>query len=185
MSTVSIIITTFSRPSLLPRAVASAFAAGSDVEVIVVDDASTDETAEVCSKLGRIKYIRLDKNLGTARARNAGIDASLGQFISFHDDDDRKLPGTLDELTAILEANPNAGLAYGQTWAGNDELEPKGEPFPLVCYQGDVFWRLIEANFISPIATVFRKACLEDVGIIDPNLVGVDDYDLWIRIAER
>jgi glycosyltransferase involved in cell wall biosynthesis len=88
VSRTSIIITTYSRPKLLPRAVESALASGADVEVIVVDDASTDATADVCKKLNGIKYIRLDENQGTARARNIGIEASSGDYISFHDDDD-------------------------------------------------------------------------------------------------
>jgi glycosyltransferase involved in cell wall biosynthesis len=169
----------------LPRAVASALASGTDVEVIVVDDASMDETADVCKTLEGIKYIRLDKNEGTARARNIGIDASSGDYISFHDDDDRKVPGTIDELAHVLDANPRAGLVYGQAWAGNKNLDPVGDPFPSEIFQGDVFWRIIEANFVPTIAAVFRKSCLSEIGMVDPSLPGVDDYDLWIRVSER
>jgi len=185
MPKTSIIITTFSRPKYLPRAVESAFAAGSDVEVIVVDDASTDATSEVCRSLEEIKYIRLEENQGTARARNIGIEASQGEYIAFHDDDDRRLPGSVDELAAILDADPAAGLAYGQIWAGDENLEPVGDPFPTEFIQGDVFWRIVEANFIPTIGTVFRKSCLSEVGMVKPDLVGVDDYDLWIRISEQ
>src|SRR5262245_25057079 len=185
MSLTSVIITTFSRPRLLPRAVESALGSGTDVEVIVVDDASTDETSRVCRTLKGISYIRLEKNHGTAAARNVGIEASSGKYISLHDDDDRKLPGSLDKLTEILDKNPNAGLAYGQAFVGDENLDPIGEPFPTSCLQGDVFWRLVQANFIPTISVVFRKSCLSDVGMIDSTLKGVDDYDLWIRIAER
>jgi glycosyltransferase involved in cell wall biosynthesis len=185
MPRVSVIITTHSRPELLPRAVASAAASGTDVEVIVVDDASTDSTANVCKGISGIKYIRLDDNHQTAGARNVGIEASLGEYISFHDDDDRKMPGSVDDLTTLLDREPNAGLAYGQAWAGNDELEPAGEPFPSEIVQGDVFWQLIESNFIPTITAVFRKSCLSEVGMVDEGLKGVDDYDLWIRIAEH
>jgi len=151
-----------------------------------VDDASTDATAEVCRAFNDIiKYIRLDENQGTARARNVGIEASSGEYISFHDDDDRKIPGSIDELTALLDADPEAGLAYGQALAGNEELEPVGDPVPNELFRGDVFWRIVEANFIPTIAAVFRRSCLFEVGKIDPDLVGVDDYDLWIRISER
>jgi len=73
MPRVSVIIPTHSRPHLLPRAVKSAWAAGRDVEVIVVDDASTDATAQVCHTLKGIKYIRLERNQGVAGARNVGI----------------------------------------------------------------------------------------------------------------
>ena len=70
MSKVSLIITTFNRPHLLARAVESALQAGGDLEVIVVDDGSSDETASVCRALDGIKYLRLDRNQGVAGARN-------------------------------------------------------------------------------------------------------------------
>ena len=73
MAKVSLIIPTFNRPHLLERCVDSALKAGSSVEVIVVDDASTDETASVCQKLREIKYVRLDSNRGVAGARNEGL----------------------------------------------------------------------------------------------------------------
>ena len=75
MNKVSLIIPTFNRPHLLPRAVESARRAGREVEVIVVDDASTDHTAEMCAALRDIKYVRLDRNQGVAGARNVGAEA--------------------------------------------------------------------------------------------------------------
>src|SRR6187549_1762319 len=100
MYKVSVIIATHSRPNLLPRAVKSAFEAGTDVEVIVVDDASTDETAKVCLKLEGIKYIRIERNQRVAGARNLGILASTADYITFHDDDDLRIPGSLDKQVA-------------------------------------------------------------------------------------
>ena len=76
MPRASIIIATHSRPQLLPRAVESALAAGVDVEVIVIDDASTDETAAVCRALKGIKYLRVERNQRVAGARNIGLVAS-------------------------------------------------------------------------------------------------------------
>ena len=80
MVKVSLIIPTFDRPHLLPRAVESALRAGRDVEVIVVDDASADRTANVCATLGGIKYVRLDRNQGVAGARNVGLlESKIGR----------------------------------------------------------------------------------------------------------
>jgi hypothetical protein len=93
MQRVSIIITTHNRPRLLSRAVASARLSGRDPEIVVVDDASTDETGEVCRSLPDISYIRVDHQQGVACARNLGLKASSGEFISFLDDDDERLPG--------------------------------------------------------------------------------------------
>ena len=103
MSLTSIIITTHNRPKLLRRAVESAFAAGTNLEVIVVDDASTDETARVCRDLPRIKYVRVERNQRVAGARNLGLLASSGQYITFLDDDDVRFPGSLDRQIKLLE----------------------------------------------------------------------------------
>src|SRR4029453_15016896 len=99
----SVIITTHNRPHLLPRAIHSAFAAGTDVEVIVVDDASSDNTAEVCTSFSDIKYVRLERNQGVAEARNVGLRESRGEYITFLDDDDTRLESTLDQQIELLE----------------------------------------------------------------------------------
>src|SRR5262245_12205588 len=109
MATVSIVIPTHARPALLPRAVDSARAAGTDVEILVGDDASTDATANVCKGLSGIKYVRVERNQGVAGARNIGIMVSTARYIAFLDDDDLRLPGSLDLQVAALEANRDAG----------------------------------------------------------------------------
>src|SRR5438132_1940514 len=110
MPKVSVIIPTYNRPHLIQRAVTSAFAAGHNVEVIVVDDASSDDTANVCAALRGIKYVRLDRNQGVAGARNVGLLESTSPFIAFLDDDDRRLPGSLDQQISMLETYPEAGF---------------------------------------------------------------------------
>src|SRR2546422_872849 len=113
MVKVSVIIPTFNRPHLLPRAAESALRAGRDVEVIVVDDASADRTASVCAALPDIKYVRLDRNQGVAGARNVGLLESTGDFVAFLDDDDLRLPYSLDHQLSLLEAVPDAGFVAG------------------------------------------------------------------------
>src|SRR4030095_2960581 len=110
MAKVSLIIPTFSRPHLLERCVTSALKAGSSVEVIVVDDASSDATASVCQKLRDIKYVRLDSNRGVAGARNEGLRASTTEYVGFLDDDDLRLPNSIDAQVKLLEAHPDAGM---------------------------------------------------------------------------
>src|SRR5882724_9402086 len=123
----SIIIPTHNRPHLLPRAVESARAAGTDVEIIVVDDASIDETASVCRELSGIKYIRLERNQGVAGARNVGILRSSAEFIAFLDDDDLRLPGSLDLQTAALAATPEAGFVCGSMLIADQNYRLTGE----------------------------------------------------------
>jgi glycosyltransferase involved in cell wall biosynthesis len=185
MPAVSLIIPTFDRPHLLPRAVASAIAAGTDVEVIVVDDASIDETASVCAKLQGINYVRLDRNQGVAGARNAGILKSSAEFIAFLDDDDLRLPGSLDRQLALLETMPDAGFVGGGVLLADQDCNPTGETALVRAESGDLFWKIIElAVHLIPGSVVVRKSCFREVGLFKPHLAGIDDWDMWTRIAE-
>jgi glycosyltransferase involved in cell wall biosynthesis len=185
MPAVSIIIPTHSRPHLLPRAVESAQAAGTSVEVIVVDDASTDETAAVCRELKGIKYFRLERNQGVAGARNVGILESTGKYVAFLDDDDRRLPGSLDTQAAVLDANPEAGFVCGAMIMADQEYQPTGEVFLPRHSGGDVFWELMELDFpVMPLSTLIRKDCFLRVGLLNQRLGGIDDWDIFTRIAE-
>jgi glycosyltransferase involved in cell wall biosynthesis len=184
MPRASIIIATHSRPHLLPKAVESARAAGNDVEIVVVDDASTDETAKVCQSLSGINYVRLDRNQRVAGARNVGLVASRGECLSFLDDDDTRLPGSLDAQLEALDREPQAGLIYGQAILGGDEGKAERGSYPGDCPQGDIFWKLLGRNFIPCGSVVFRRSCLSSVGLLDDSIPGLDDWDLWVRIAE-
>ena len=185
MAKVSIIIPTWNRPHLLPRAIESARAPGVDVEVIVVDDASQDKTAEVCQSIGNIKYIRLDRNHGVAGARNFGLVAATGEFITFLDDDDLRIPGSLAHQVKILAADQKAAVIYGQAQCFDEDEEKPSLTYPRTCLEGDLFWNLLERNFIPCGTALFRRSCLGSVGFLDSSLSGIDDWDLWIRLAEH
>jgi glycosyltransferase involved in cell wall biosynthesis len=184
MAKASIIITTHNRPQLLPRAVDSARESGSDVEIVVVDDASSDQTAEICKGLSNINYVRVERNQGVAGARNIGLVASSGEYVSFLDDDDKRMPGSLDQQLTILGAQPQSGLIYGQAFYGDQEGCPTDRFYPADCPQGDLFWQLLCRNFIPCGSAVFRRSCLSRVGLLDDSIRGLDDWDLWIRIGE-
>jgi glycosyltransferase involved in cell wall biosynthesis len=185
MVTVSVIIPTHDRPDLLVQAVESARAAGTNVEVIVVDDASTDGTAAVCRDLKAIKYIRLERNQGVAGARNVGILESTGRYVAFLDDDDRRSPGSLDTQAALLDSNPEAGFVCGAMIMADQEYQPTGEVFLPRHHGGDVFWELLELDFpVMPLSTLIRKDCFLRVGLLNPRLGGIDDWDIFTRIAE-
>jgi hypothetical protein len=180
----SIIIATRSRPQLVPRAVQSARAAGRNVEIVVVDDASSDETARVCNGLPEITYVRVERQQGVAGARNIGMVASRGEYLSFLDDDDTRLPGSLDAQIEALDRHPQAGLIYGRAIWGNQDGAPTGRSYPSECPRGDVFWKLLGRNFIPCGGALFRRSCLVRVGLLDDRIPGLDDWDLWVRIAE-
>ena len=183
MPTVSVIITSHCRPHLLPRAIESAQAAGKDVEVVVVDDASIDETAKVCRRLAGINYVRVERNQKVAGARNLGILNSSGDYITFLDDDDERLPGSVDLQVEALASATEAGLIYGQALIADQRGCLSGNLYPKDCPQGDVFWELLGQNFIPCGTAMFRRSCLFRTGLLDQTVPGIDDWDLWIRIA--
>jgi glycosyltransferase involved in cell wall biosynthesis len=183
MPTASVIITTHNRPHLLPRAIESAQAAGRDVEVVVVDDASTDETARVSRSTPGIRYVRVERNQQVAGARNLGILASRGDYIAFLDDDDVRLAGSLDLQVEALSAAPQAGLIYGQALIAGADGVLTEDFYPRHCPQGDVFWELLGHNFIPCGAALFRRSCLFRTGLLDQSTPGIDELDLWIRIS--
>jgi glycosyltransferase involved in cell wall biosynthesis len=183
MASISLIIPTHSRPHLLPRAVESALAAGTDVEVVVVDDASTDDTADVCRSMKGINYIRLAHRQGVAGARNAGVLTSSAEYIAFLDDDDLRLPGSLDRQLAILRNTPGAALIYGQALIGGATDRFAHDRYPQPCPEGDVFWQVVTQNFIPSGSVLFRRSCLSSTGLLDRSIAGIDDWDLWVRVA--
>lgn len=183
---VTVIIPTFNRAALLPRAVESALAAGRDVEVIVVDDASQDETPRVCAGMPGIRYLRLDQNRGVACARNVGVLESRAEFITALGDDDLRLPGSLDAQVRLLEESPQAAFCYGRVLVGDARrLLPTGMVTPTRCPTGDIFWELLERNFVPDLSVVARKGKLIEVGLFNPGLKGGEDWDMWLRLAER
>jgi glycosyltransferase involved in cell wall biosynthesis len=186
MPQVSVVITTYNRSLMLPHAIESARQAASDPEVIVVDDCSTDDTPTVCANTDGIRYVRLNANHGLANARNTGIAASSSDFIAFLDDDDLRLPGSLDQQLRALTVDENLALCYGQVLIGDARRQlPTGEIYPLKCPQGDVFWELLEDNFIPMPSVLARKSSLLEAGGFNTGLNRIEDWDMWLRLCER
>lgn len=184
MPKVSVIIATHNRANLLPNAVASARNAGHDLEIIVVDDASSDETREVCAAMSDVRYLRLERNQRLGGARNLAIMAASGEYITYLDDDDLRLPDSLDLQVEALERAPSAGFAYGQSLLADQNGVLTGQLTPQPCPEGDVFWELLGGNFIACPSVLFRRSCLFAIGLPTTAFPGVEDWDLWIRIAE-
>src|SRR5262249_23835516 len=154
------------RPDLLPRAVQSAWEAGTDIEVIVVDDASTDGTAHVCRLLEGIKYVRIERNQGVAGARNVGLMQSEGEFVTFLDDDDLRLPGSIDLQARALIDNPGAGFVCGAMLIADQNYQPNGEVTAPGHSSGDVFWPVLSLDFPAMgLSTLIRRECFSRVGL--------------------
>jgi hypothetical protein len=128
--------------------------------------------------------VRAERNQGLGGARNIGLLASSGDYISFLDDDDVRLPDSLSRQIELLEREPSAGLIFGQAIMGDHEDNSHLGSYPRECPQGDVFWQLLIRNFIPCGTVVFRRSCLSRVGLLDDACCGIEDWDLWVRIAE-
>ena len=184
MARISLIIPTHNRAAMLSRAVESAKGAGTDLEIIVVDDASNDETQSIFRDRKDIIYLRMERNVGQAHARNAGIARSTGEYLVFLDDDDLRLPGSLDTQAKILDNDKNLGFVYGQVLIADPQTcLPTGVIKPSDCPTGDIFWDLLRDNFIYIASVMVRKQHMDAIGGFSSDVLGTEDWDAWLRLA--
>ena len=184
LSGVSVVIVTHNRPRLLKRAIASVCATESVLEIVVIDNASTDETPELCASLPAIKYVRLDRPQTIGAARNVGLIVSRGEFVTFLDDDDVRLTDSLTRQLEWLEQRPDVGFIYGQALIGDSEEAVAKTVYPKACPEGDVFWRLMAQNFVPNGSVIFRRASVTAAGLFDDRSAAIEDWDMCVRIAE-
>ncbi len=187
--TVSVVIPTFNRANLLPRAISSVLAQTfSNFELIIVDDGSTDNTAEVVKEFAdlRIRYIALGKNCGGSHARNQGIQSAQAEFVAFLDSDDEWLPKKLELQLARLQSsdNPYATVIYCLGYEYYESAQRKKLP-NLIAHEGDVFDNLLR-GWLPPTTSLFlsKRSSLLDVGGFDESLPSFQDYDLWLSLAK-
>ena len=187
MCMVSVIIPTYKHRDFILTTLSSVFAQTfSDYEVIVVNDGSPDDTAEVLRPLaeaGRIRHIK-QENQGQSAARNQGLAVARGEFIAYLDDDDVWPPDKLAWQVARLKAEPEAVLLYGpmKTLGVEADQTYPGPDAP----SGQVYDAFLKMNYIvSPGQTLIRRAALQIIGGFDESLWGADDWDLYIRLASK
>lgn len=163
---------------------------GCTLELIVVDDGSTDDGAAALAPYGdRITLIRQD-NQGVGAARNAGLRLARGEFIAFLDADDVWLPGKLAAQLAHLRRNPDLGMVYG-AWHCWDGEAPAPQPAPaadaatVARESGRLYPHLLLDCFILTSTVLLRREVAEAVGTFDPALKRGEDYDYWLRVAQR
>lgn len=176
-----------------------------DWEVLIIDDGSTDDTAETIEPFlsDRIRYQAIERFGGPSKPRNVGVRDSQGEFVALFDSDDLMLPGKLSRSVELLGRCPELGLAFTDFQAMTDAGEPtpgryldrydrfhqlRKQPVddvssviaPEVAYEGLFF-----AHFIGTSSAMIRRSTLEQVGPFDESLTNGDDRDMWFRIAQR
>ena len=184
---VSVVIPTYNRAAFIAEAVRSVREQRfQDFEILVVDDGSTDETAQIVQAVGdpRVRYL-YQNNRGVAAALNTGWRAARGEFVARLDSDDRWLPTLLQELVAALDADPTLGVAYARAQG----MDADGNLLPQLLgarerFAGETLKSLVYGDFICPMAVVIRRAALEAVSGYDESLIANEDWDVWIRIAQ-
>lgn len=186
---VSVVLCTFNRANLLPRAVESVLGQDyDDLELLIIDDASTDETQSLVMsfKDDRIVYIRNSENIGAAASRNKGISLSRGSLVAFQDSDDVWLPGKLSRQVGALE---DAHVFYGACYSSLLRVSPTGiSIFPgkdAASDNDDLFEKLLRYNLIDMPTLLARKECLMGVGALDERLARLIDWDLALRLARE
>ena len=187
---VSVIIPTFNRASVVGRAARSVLSQTyEDLELIIVDDNSSDNTADVVEALAdpRVRFLRRPDTGGASAARNTGIAEARGDLVAFVDSDDEWLPMKMElQVDRLLDGDPRAAVVYCRLQRHDDLTDqpiPEGRrrqrPF-----EGDIYWRLLAGwHPATPSLVAVRRQALLDVGSFDTQFRTGEDYDLWLRLG--
>jgi glycosyltransferase involved in cell wall biosynthesis len=180
---VTIIIPCYNQARYLSESIESALGqTHRDLEVIVVDDGSTDATAKVAGRYERVRLLR-QFNQGQAVARNCGLAAARGDYVVFLDADDRLLPHALKAGLQCLARSPEAAFAYGHV----NLIAGDGRPLPTpnqVGVERDNYLELLRNNYIwTPGAVIYRRGVFYLIGGFNQRVNGSEDFELNVRIA--
>ncbi len=174
-----------------------------DLEVIVVDDASTDDTPGVMASYGdRIVSIRLDvASGGPSRPRNEGATAASGEFIAFIDSDDLMEPGALSDSLGVMARHPDVSFVFAGLRSIDEQgevidpdylseyrefrrdLAPTDDPAVGLLSGDKAYSGLLHATFVFTSSVVMRRALWEEAGPFDEEMKNGDDRDMWMRSA--
>jgi len=164
------------------------------LEILVIDDGSTDSTPSIIKSFGRkIIYFRQD-NAGIAIARNKGIELAIGEYIAFLDADDIWCPGKITAQMQIIDTYPQYAVVFG----GFDRIDGSFEykAFNDLCLQtikpeidehwsGWLYPRMLLDSWVHIITAVFPKKIVSEIGGFDPDKKVGEDYDFWIRVSKK
>jgi glycosyltransferase involved in cell wall biosynthesis len=174
----SVVIPAYNYGAYIAEAIDSALAqTARGVEVVVVDDGSTDDTAAVLERYeGRVRVHR-QVNSGVSVARNVGARLARGRYVAFLDADNRLRPTFVERCTAALDATPSAGFAYTQlAHFGADELTTSLSPYALE--------QLLSTNMID-VCSLVRRDLVVRYGFDEGHRTFLEDWDFWLTLASH
>jgi hypothetical protein len=189
---VTIVVPCYNYGRFLPFAISSALSqADVDVELIVIDDASTDGSQAVVKRLAesdeRVRAILHTRNRGHIATYNEGLAQARGDYVVLLSADDALAPGALQRATALLEANPNVGLAYGFSLSFEEQPTPSRQRIRDWTVWPGLEWiaRCCRSgrNFIHNPEVVLRASVQRAIGGYDPALPHSGDFEMWLRAA--
>ncbi len=182
---VSVIIPSYNRWPYVGRAIYSVLCQSFlDIEVIVVDDGSTDESYLVYEIFkDKIKLVKLGVNTGVSKARNMGIRMSHGDYICFLDSDDYWLKDKLQRQLDFMVSNSLSICQTQELWIRNGRLvnPNKASKKP----SGHIFAECVKRCYVSPSSVMLKREVLEEVGPFCEELPVAEDYELWLKISSR
>lgn len=203
---VTVVIAAYNRSKLITRALDSVRSqARTAKEIIIVDDASTDDTAKVASDWAElhgfpVRVVKLIKNGGPAIARNRGIELARTAYVAFLDSDDEHIPTTLAKLIPSLDAYPNVVLSFADATlvtpsevqkhsmlAPHLDLEHDATPLEdgTVYQLSDAKSKLLNASIIPTCATCFRRDAALRAGGMPENIRSGEDWLFWLRLSQQ
>ena len=182
---ISVVIPSYNRKDFLKRSIDSAInQTKKPLEIIVVDDGSTDGTeAMIKSDYDFVKFIK-QKNKGVSAARNIGIKVSIGEWICFLDSDDEWKKDKLEKQINAMKSNPGYKFFHSnEIWIKNGLRINQKKKHKK--YGGDIFDKCLDMCRISPSSVMIDKTVFDEVGNFNEYLVVCEDYELWLRICDK
>lgn len=193
---ISVIMPAFNCAAYISEALLSIFSQGvENVEVIVVDDGSTDKTAEIAASFGSRVRVFNSRHLGPAGARNLGVTQSRGNYLAFLDADDVWLPGKLQAQLAFLDGNPGVKIVYTRHIFWQAEPDGSFRPPETINWSsasgideelsGWIFTEMLLDSQIHIITAICHRSVYDQVGGFDGTFGKGSDYDFWIKACHQ